>query len=81
MKATQTQLQLRNRKSINEKLDEIIKRLDILTEKVDEDLYPDESRFKASYIKRETGLDRKIKSGKTKLHTYKDFAELDRTLG
>jgi hypothetical protein len=81
MKATQIQLQLKNKKSIDSKLDEIIMRLDALANKVNEEIYPDESRFKKSYIKKQKELDKKIKSGKMKMHVYKNFAELDRAVG
>ena len=81
MASAQTQTQLKGKNDINAKLDEILKRLDVLMNKVDEEIYPEESRFKKSYIKKQKALDKKIASGKIKTHTYKNWAEFDRTVG
>lgn len=69
------------KKNIESKLDEILKRLDKLTNIVEEELYPDESQFKASYLKKEAKLDSKIKSGKNKLRAFRNFSDLDRAIG
>jgi hypothetical protein len=68
-------------KNIESKLDEIIKRLDALTNIVEEEIYPDEGQFKASYLKKEARLDNKIKSGHRRLRAFRNFSELDRTIG
>jgi hypothetical protein len=77
----QSQVQEVKERAIESKLDEIIKRLDALTNMVEEEIYPDESQFKASYLKKETKLDSRIKSGKDKLRVFRNFSDLDRSIG
>jgi len=72
--------QLKN-KSLEEKLDEILKRLETLTNIVEDEIYPDESMLKVSYLKKEAKSDRAIKSGKTKVRTFRNFADFDRAIG
>ncbi len=75
----QSQIQ-KDEKTIESKLDEIIKRIDALTHIVEEEIYPPENQFKASYLKKEAKLDNKIKSAKNKLRAFRNFAELDRSI-
>jgi hypothetical protein len=76
----QSQVQSAKEKNINSKLDEIIKRLDILTHIFEEDIYPEESEFRISYVKKETKRDNRIRQRKGKLRVFKNFAELDRLI-
>ncbi len=76
----QSPVQDAKEKHIESKLDEIIKRLDALTHIVEEEVYPEESRFKLSYVRKETKLDNKIRQGKGKLRVFKNFAELERSM-
>ena len=75
------QIQVLKNKSLESKLDEILKRLEALTDIIEDEIYPDESMLKASYIKKEAKSDRTIKSGKAKVRTFKNFADLDRAIG
>ncbi|MCL5239402.1 MAG: hypothetical protein M1286_02940 [Candidatus Marsarchaeota archaeon] len=45
------------------------------------DRYPPESGFRKSFIKRAEKSLRMLKEGKLKMHTYKSFADFDRSLG
>ncbi len=76
----QTQMQERREQSIDSKLDRIMKRLDELMGMVEE-IYPDEAKMKKSYLKKEAKRDKAITSGKSKLHAYRSFAELDKAIG
>jgi hypothetical protein len=76
----QSQIQEVKGRDIEFKLDEIIKRLDALTSIVENEIYPDESRFKVSYLKKEAKLDNKIKSGKYKMRIFRNFSDLDRSI-
>ena len=67
----QTQVQKMADKAINSKLNVIIKRLDTLMSMVEDEIYPDESRMKKSYLKKEAALDKALMSGKIKLHRYR----------
>ncbi len=77
----QEQIEANEKKEIEVKLDEILKRLDALSSKLEEEIYPNENSFKKSYVKKEEQLDKKIKSGKLKLHNYRNIEEMDKALG
>ena len=75
----QQQVQIQN-DDLELKLNKIITLLNKLIARVDGDTYPDESRLKRSYIKKEAKLDKKIKTGKMGVQKFKSFAELDKSL-
>ncbi len=45
------------------------------------EIYPPESKFKKSFIKRSEKLLKQLKEGKLKMHTYKSFADFDKSIG
>ncbi len=45
------------------------------------EVYPPESKFKKSFIKRSEKLLKQLKEGKLKMHNYKSFADFDRSIG
>lgn len=76
-------IQLQKRKSIgiDEKLDKIANLLELLVKMQEEESYPPESKMKKSFIRECQKILKEMKSGKTKMHTYKSMAEFTKTLG
>lgn len=47
---------------------------------VEKGIYPEENKFKKSYVRKQKELDKKIKSGEVKLRTFRNFAEFDHSI-
>ena len=84
MKATQLQKQRIQRQKQSElevaleHLEKAVKALMILE---NEEIYPPESKFKKSFIRRSEKLLKQLKEGKLKMHNYKSFADFDKSIG
>ena len=66
-------------KRIEEKLDKITSLLETLVQ-IQED-YPPESKMKKTFLKRAEKLLTELKGGRLKMHTYKNFADFDKSIG
>ncbi len=70
---------LQQERRIEEKLDKITSLLETLVQ-IQED-YPPESKMKKTFLKRAEKLLAELRDGRLKMHTYKNFADFDKSIG
>ena len=75
-----SQLQKQKQTELEVAIDHLEKAITALMLVEKEEIYPPENKFNKSFIKRSEKLLKQLKEGKLKMHTYKSFADFDRSI-